>query len=56
MTLETFTTTIVPGIASLAYASAGFANLYARHYALATMWICYSVANICLIATVSAKR
>ena len=56
MTLETFTTTIVPGIASLAYASAGIANLYARNWAMSAVWICYSIANVCLIATVSAKR
>ena len=55
MTLETFTTVCVPGIASLAYFSAGVANLYARNYAIATMWLCYSVANICLLSTFLRK-
>ena len=55
MTIQTFTTIVVPGIASLAYFSAGVANLYARNYALATMWLCYSVANVCLLSTVFRK-
>ena len=55
MTIETFTTVCVPGIASLAYFSAGVANLYTKNYALAVMWLCYSIANICLLSTVLRK-
>jgi hypothetical protein len=55
MSVETFTTVCVPGIASLAYFSAGVANLYARNYAIATMWFCYSVANVCLLSTFLRK-
>ena len=55
MTTETFTTIVVPGIASLAYFSAGVACLIAHRPALAVMWICYSVANICLLLTVLRK-
>lgn len=55
MTIETFTTVCVPGVASLAYFSAGVANIIAGHYALAVMWLCYSVANICLLSTVLRK-
>jgi hypothetical protein len=55
MTVETFTTVCVPGIASLAYFSAGVANLYVRNYALAVMWFCYAVANVCLLSTVLRK-
>lgn len=52
MSIETFTTIIVPGIASAAYFSAGIANIYVGRYALAIMWLCYSIANICLLLTV----
>jgi len=55
VTIDTFTTVCVPGIASLAYFSAGVANLFARNYAMATMWFCYSIANICLLSTVIRK-
>lgn len=55
MTIETFTTVCVPGIASLAYFSAGVANLCVRNYALATMWFCYAIANVCLLSTVLRK-
>ena len=55
MSIETFTTVCVPGIASLAYFSAGIANLYARNYAMAIMWLCYSVANVALLSTVLRK-
>jgi hypothetical protein len=55
VSVETFTTVCVPGIASLAYFSAGVANLYVRNYALAVMWLCYSIANICLLSTVLRK-
>jgi hypothetical protein len=52
MSIEYFTTVIVPGIASVAYFSAGIANIYVGRHALAVMWLCYSIANICLLSTV----
>jgi hypothetical protein len=52
MNLETFCTTVVPGIASAAYFSAGVANLWMKNYPLAVMWLCYSLANICLLMSV----
>ena len=52
MSIEYFTTVIVPGIASVAYFSAAVANVYTGRYALAVMWGCYSIANICLLITV----
>lgn len=52
MTLETFCTLVVPGVASGAYFSAGVANLWMKNYPLATMWFCYSLANICLLMSV----
>ena len=55
MTTETFTTIVVPGIASLAYFSAGVACFMAQRPALAIMWLCYSIANICLLSTVLRK-
>ena len=55
ISVETFTTVCVPGIASLAYFSAGIANLYTRNYPMAIMWLCYAVANICLLTTVLRK-
>lgn len=55
MTAETFTTIIVPGIASAAYLSAGIACFCAGRPALGIMWVCYSVANICLLSTVLRK-
>jgi hypothetical protein len=55
VTIETFTTIIVPGVASVAYFSAGVACLFAHRPALAVMWLCYSVANICLLSTVFRK-
>ena len=55
MTTETFTTIVVPGIASVAYASAGIACFFAHRPALAIMWLCYAVANICLLTTVLRK-
>ena len=55
MTIETFTTVCVPGIASLANFSAGVANLYTRNYAMAVMWLCYAVANVALLSTVLRK-
>ena len=55
MSIETFTTVCVPGIASLAYFSAGIANLYTRNYPMAIMWLCYAVANLALLSTVLRK-
>lgn len=55
MSVETFTTVWVPGAASLAYFSAGVANLYVRNYALAVMWLCYAIANVCLLSTFLRK-
>ena len=55
MSIETFCSTIVPGVASLAYATAGFANLYAGRVPLAVMWLCYAIANICLITSFVRK-
>ena len=55
MSVETFTTVCVPGIASLAYFSAGIANLYTRNWAMAIMWLCYAVANLALLSTVLRK-
>jgi len=55
MTAETFCTTVVPGIAGAAYLFAGVANLCTRNYLMAVVWLCYSVANICLIL-VTRKR
>jgi len=55
MTTETFTTIVVPGIASVAYASAGIACFLAHRPALAIMWLCYAIANICLLSTVLRK-
>lgn len=56
MSIETFCATIVPGVASIAYATAGFANLHAGRHALAIMWLCYAVANICLITTFATRK
>ena len=53
--IETFTTIIVPGIASAAYLSAGIACFCVHRPALGLMWVCYSVANICLLSTVLRK-
>lgn len=55
MTLQVFCSTVVPMVASLAYASAGVANLYARNWGMAVVWLCYSTANIFLIAQVTRK-
>ena len=55
MSVETFTTIVVPSIASLAYASAGVACFFAQRPALAVMWLCYAVANLCLLSTVIRK-
>ena len=55
MTAETFTTIVVPGIASAAYFSASVACFYVHRPALGVMWLCYSVANVCLLWTVLRK-
>lgn len=55
VSIETFTTLVVPGIASAAYFAAGVANIYAGHYPLAVMWLCYSCANIALLISISHK-
>ena len=55
MSVETFTTIVVPGIASLAYFSAGVANLCVRNFPMAVMWLCYAVANVCLLMSVTRK-
>ena len=55
MSVDTFTTIVGPGIASVAYFSAGVACFFAGRPALAVMWLCYSVANICLLSTVIRK-
>ena len=52
MSIETFTTLIVPGIASIAYASASVACLFAGRPALAVMWAAYCVGNIALLISV----
>lgn len=56
MTIQSFCSTVVPAVASLAYLSAGVANLYARQYAPAVMWICYAVANLCLIYSFTVRK
>ena len=55
MSIETFTTVVVPGIASLAYFSAGVANLYTRNWAMALVWFCYATANVALLSTFLRK-
>jgi hypothetical protein len=55
MSVETFTTIVVPGIASVAYFSAGVACFFAGRPALAVMWLCYAVANVALLSTVLRK-
>ena len=55
MTTETFTTIVVPGIASAAYLSASIACFCVHRPALGVMWLCYSIANICLLSTVLRK-
>ena len=52
MTAETFTTLIVPGIASAAYLSASVACFCVGRPALGVMWACYSCANIMLLMSV----
>jgi len=56
MTLQVFCATVVPCIASLAYLSAGIANLYARQYAPAVMWIGYSISNLALIYSFTSRK
>jgi hypothetical protein len=40
ISVETFTTIVVPGIASAAYLSASVACFFAHRPALAVMWLC----------------
>jgi len=56
MTTQTFCATVVPAIASLAYLSAGLANLVCRNWPMAAMWICYSIANLCLIYSFTTRK
>lgn len=56
MTLQVFCATVVPCIASVAYLSAGIANLYARQYAPAIMWIGYAISNLALIYSFTSRK
>jgi len=56
MTLQVFCATVVPCVASVAYLSAGIANLCARQYAPAVMWIGYSVSNLALIYSFTHRK
>ena len=56
MSLQAFCATVVPCIASLAYLSAGIANLYARQYAPAVMWLGYAISNLALIYTFTSRK
>jgi len=56
MTLQVFCATVVPMIASVAYLSAGIANLYARQYAPAIMWIGYAISNLALIYSFTYRK
>ena len=56
MTVQTFCATVVPAIASLAYLSAGLANLYARNWPLSIIWLCYAAANLALIYSFTTRK
>ena len=56
MTLQAFCATVVPCIASLAYLSAGIANLYAKQYAPAIMWLGYAISNLALIYSFTSRN
>jgi len=56
MTLQVFCATVVPMIASVAYLSAGIANLCVRNWAMSAVWICYSIANLCLIYSFTHRK
>lgn len=56
MTLEYFTNTVVPMMASLVYFIAGVGNLMTKNYALAGMWMCYGIANLCLLFYTVSKN
>ena len=56
MTLQVFCATVVPMIASAAYLSAGIANLCARQYAPAVMWLGYAISNIALIYSFTSRK
>lgn len=55
MSIVTFTTIVVPAVATLAYFVAGCGNIYLRNYPAAGMWLAYSVANVCLLLMVYKK-
>jgi len=52
MSLDVFTTLVVPGIASAAYLSAGVACLFMGRPVLAVMWFAYAVGGIALLISV----
>ena len=56
MTIQSFCSTVVPAVASVAYLSAGLANLYARNLPMGVMWLCYSAANLCLIYSFTVRK
>ena len=56
MTLQVFCATVVPCIASMAYLSAGIANLYAKQYAPAVMWLGYAISNLALIYSFTSRK
>lgn len=55
MSITTFTTIVVPFVATLAYFVAGVGNIFIKNYPLAGMWLAYSVANVCLLLMVWRK-
>jgi hypothetical protein len=56
MSITDFCSTVVPSVASLAYLSAGIANLYARQYAPAVMWLGYAISNLALIYSFTSRK
>lgn len=56
MNIITFTTIVVPAVATLAYFVAGIGNILIKNYPLAGMWFFYSGANICLLLMVWQKK
>ena len=52
MTIEYFTTFVVPLLASVVYLVASVGSFWVDRPVMGTMWLCYSVANICLLLTV----
>ena len=56
MTAETFLTVVVPSMASVAYASAGFAHFFiTKNYPMSLVFACYAVANLALLASTLRK-